>query len=206
MQIILFFTLALFLVIRLMLSLGPFLQLAAPGDALQYLGPALLGSVSNEIASLEKIPLAVHLASDPWVWLDRITLANGLRLTSLLGIQPDLVAPAYATIISTSTMLCAMLWLGRQYSLFAAVLFGVLFNSCFLIQDIGGQILPEPTLVLWALLALISLTPTVQTTNTRVLSSPFFIGGIFSAFALLSKVTGLAGTTVFRHNTLAQCS
>jgi len=172
-----------FILLRLFLSSGAFFQLPPPSDHLQYLTPMVFGTTDYNVPSFRSIPMA----RSGWPWLDRISFATGIRLTTFLPIDSIWVAPVYANLLSLLVLAASLCWLYRVTNIVGVLFFGALYNTAYLVNETGGEMLPEGTLVFHALLAFICMFP-----NPRKQAPPLlFRSGFFSALATFSKAPGI---------------
>ena len=177
------FLIAGFLAFRVFLSCSLFFRFAELSDHIQYLGPSLLGHIHYDIRSFPPN----SMPAGGWPWLDRITLAIGLNLASLFPIDKVLVAPFHSALISSLVLVFGCLWVYRRTNVFGVLVFGSLYNSCLLVNQIGGEILPEGTLVLSALLAFTILFKE----EDKISGTSALWSGCFAAAAVFSKVPGI---------------
>jgi len=154
-----------------------FWTLPAPSDPLQYLGPMVWKSTYAY-----------------WPWLDRISLAIGLRLFSMLIPTTYLAGPIYIGFINTLIIIISCFWLYRKQGFLAAVLICILFNTSFFLLGFATYIYPVQTEAFFALIAFILF---FAEGNTRIYRNRIIYAGIFCAFTLFSKITGIFAVAYF---------
>lgn len=154
-----------------------FWTLPAPSDPLQYLGPMVWKSTYAY-----------------WSWLDRLSLAIGLRIFNIFVPTTYLAGPAYIGFINTLTMLIACRWLYKRQGFLAAVLICVFFNTSLFLLGFATYIYPIQTEAFYALLAFIAF---FADEHSRIYRKRFIFAGIFSAFAIFSKITGIFAAFYF---------
>ena len=154
-----------------------FWTLPAPSDPLQYLGPMVWKSTYAY-----------------WPWLDRLTLAIGLRVFSIFIPTTYLAGPAYIGFINILTILISCIWVYRGQGFLAAVLICIFFNTSFFLLGFATYIYPAQTEAFFALLAFIVF---FADENSRIYRKRFMLAGIFSAFAVFSKITGIFAAFYF---------
>jgi len=153
-----------------------FYTLPAPSDPLQYISPAVW-----------KTTYAY------WPWLDRITLAIGLRLCAILLTKKYLVGMLYIGIINIATLIVGMIWCYKLSGKWAALFFAIFFNTSYLILGLSSTVFPNQTVAFFALISLIFFMKSEELFwDTKFL----LLSGIFSAFACYSKGTA-CGAVIF---------
>jgi len=154
-----------------------FWTLPVPSDPLQYLGPMVWKSTYAY-----------------WPWLDRLSLAIGLRVFSMFIPTTYLAGPVYIGFINTLTMLVACCWLYKKKGFLSAVLICIFFNTSLFLLGFATYIYPVQTEAFYALLAFIVF---FAGKDTRIYPKRFIFAGILSAFAVFSKITGIFATLYF---------
>lgn len=147
--------------------------LTPASDALEYLGPALIGDT----------------VGGWWPWLDRLFLGVILRLVALIpGIDPAQIGPTYALTLTLTSLGVVGAFLARTQSSRAAICFVSLAISSYYVQFFSTQIFTEPLLMLLLWLSLI------QGEQGRVNPSPrsVWMMGFLAGAAAFTKITGLA--------------
>lgn len=154
-----------------------FWTLPTPSDPLQYLGPMVWKSTYAY-----------------WPWLDRLSLAIGLRVFSIFIPTTYLAGPVYIGFINTLTMIIACVWLYRRQGFLAAILICIFFNTSLFLLGFATYIYPIQTEAFYALLAFIAF---FADEHSRIYRKRFIFAGIFSAFAVFSKITGIFAAFYF---------
>lgn len=151
-----------------------FWYLPVPSDPLVYLGPAV-ENVSNCCAYT----------------FDRIALYVNLRLFSWIFNNSYISGMVYMVFVGALTLTIAMIWAVKKSSIWAAIIFGVLFNTSFLTLGEGFYIYPDQTIALYSLIAFILFFSDIKP-NKYI--GPIFYAGVFAALASFTKIIG---TTTF---------
>lgn len=154
-----------------------FWTLPTASDPLEYLGPMAWKSIYGY-----------------WPWLDRISLAIGLRVFSMFIPTTYLAGPAYIGFINTLTIIVACIWLYRRQGFLAAVLICIFFNTSLFLLGFATYIYPIQTEAFYALLAFITF---FADEHSRIYRKRFLFAGVFSAFAVFSKMTGIFAAFYF---------
>jgi hypothetical protein len=141
-----------------------------PNDPLQYLGPAYWGTTFG-----------------CWPWLDRINLAINLRIFMLIFSNPYIAGMLYVGFINILILIFGSIWAFKKQGFWAALIFGVLFNTSFLTLGWSTFLYPDQTVALYALLAFITFFSEAKEKSLLKYLTGFFIG-----LALFSKITGVA--------------
>ena len=141
--------------------------LPEPGDPLEYLG-SLTG---NGIF---------------WPWLDRLALAIGLNSFSLIFSDRFLAGMVYIGFINGAIMLLCLIWSYIRAGFIGSLLVGVIFNASFMTLGYATYIYPNQTEALYSLMAFFFFF------SKKSSSLKIFLSGLFTAFAVSSKITGIA--------------
>ena len=177
-----FFSLISLVIWKCYMMFGMQTILPAASDPLQYMGPTIFGQMNYHTLSFGPS----SMACSGWPWLDRITLAIGLRILNLFWWPMQYSGPIYCGILEAITLCGAFIWLGYNKNLIGALLFGVLYIFSPGIIPYSTSIGPETGLVAFALLAYILLF----FDDSGRKGFPL-IAGLFSGFAAFSKATGV---------------
>jgi len=142
-------------------------------DTVEYLVPAIFGTSWGGY----------------WPWLDRLTLAIGLRIFVLLMPQnTESVGQAFMLFINTAIFLSALIWLYRKYGFIAGLFIGVFFNVSYLMLLYGSIVYPDQLVSLFALLSFIVF---FGNNETKRFYRPMLFAGILTAGVIFSKAIGV---------------
>lgn len=152
--------------------------LPAPSDPLQYLGSAVFGTTYGY-----------------WPWADRLMLANNLRLFSFL-VEPTQTMGMYYILFVNSISLTVGLYLAFKWAgPIGAAFFGAFFNASYLTLGWSTYVYPDQTAACFSMLALLCWYFAGPLTLPS--AKWLFACGVFCAFALFSKATGVAAGMFF---------
>jgi len=151
-------------------------------DSVEYLGPAMYGTTWGGY----------------WPWLDRLSLAVGLRSLSLLmpifGFPRYMAGPAYIALVNIAILIIGMVWAYRKSGFLAAFFVGVFINISYHTLIWGTPIYPDQSVALYSLLAFVFFfTSRPKTKFIR----PILIAGFFTALTCFSKIIGIGSLAFF---------
>ncbi|MBA4367331.1 MAG: hypothetical protein C0403_06790 [Desulfobacterium sp.] len=151
-----------------------FWYLPSPSDPLVYVGPAVENISKGGVYTIDRIALYINLRLFSWIF-------NNSYISGMI----------YMVFINALTLTIAMIWAVKRSNIWAAIIFGVLFNTSFLTLGEGFYIYPDQTIALYSLIAFIFFFSDVKP-NKYI--GPIFYAGVFAAFASFTKIIG---TTTF---------
>ncbi len=144
-------------------------------DSVEYLAPAIFGTSWGGY----------------YPWLDRISLAIGLRIWLLISaLPPEQAAAWFILLINASLLGVGMWWATRQAGMRACLMFGALFNVSYLFLLYGSIVYPDQLLALFALLAYIAFSSAYNTglREEKQAQISMLVCGLFTAAACFSKI------------------
>lgn len=148
---------------------------AAGGDSLEYLGGVRWGTTYMFFP-----------------WLDRITLATNLRITSFFCDPSYLAGPVYILAIHLIMLTMGLVWVYRQSGFIASVCLGVFWNTAYVPLAFSTFVYADQTVALYSLGAFMIMFYGAEKRGILRL----VLCGILCGFALTSKITGI-GTLLF---------
>lgn len=143
-----------------------------PSDPLEYMAPAILGSTCGLMN-----------------YLDRITLAIGLRLYSIIFAQSYMAGAYYIISITVGNYLLGSLIAYRFGGFWGAIFLAIFFNTSCLVLDISSYIYPIQTVPFYAMLAFCCYFFLKE--NNNILKDRTFWTGFFACLTIFSKITGV---------------
>jgi len=141
-------------------------MLPDPNDPLEYIAPSVW-----------------HTLVDIYPWLDRIIIADSIRLFSLV-MRPEIAGAVYFGLINYLILIIATIWAYRQRGFWTAFLCIFFLSISYPLLRYANYGYSDATVALFSLLAFIVCF--------RAKKRSFLWAGIFTALAFFSKVTGLA--------------
>ena len=129
-------------------------------------------------------------------WIDRVVIANGVRLFSFFW-RPMLAGAIYFGVINFLILIVAVTWSYLKKGFYAAFLTGIFLAISYPLIRYANYGYPDATMALFSLLAAIFYyrRPTFSTS---------FLTGLMVALAVFSKITGLAFLLFFFFDLLIQ--
>lgn len=116
-------------------------------------------------------------------WIDRLTIANGIRLLSLF-LKPEIAGAVYFGAVNFLILIIAIIWSYLKRGFWTAFLTGFFLITSYPLLRYANYGYPDATVALFALLALIFYLEEGKRSAVCV--------GVFTGLALFSKISALA--------------
>ena len=126
-------------------------------------------------------------------WVDRIMVASGIRIVSFFCNPIYIAGPLYIAIINSLMMLLCIIWAWKESGAVASICVGAFWNSSLLLLGWATYIYADQTMSFYSLCALFYY---FYMREKKTLAA-ILLCGLFSALAVLSKITGVATIAYF---------
>ena len=152
-------------------------------DSVEYIAPAIFGTSWGGY----------------WPWLERLTLAVGLRLFVLFMPNNTVMAgPTLLFVVNLAILITGILWAFKRAGFYASFFFAIFFSSSYLPTLYGSIVYPDQFVALFSLLTFIFFfEDDFGIIQTKKFHKFMLIAGIFAALTCFSKVMGLSTLAFF---------